>query len=111
MYAIEDFLSTASSYDDANNLDKLIEELHKIPNYQEVFNKLLEENPDWLSLAQSTRDKDGILHVFYLLGYRALEMGEPESTDMSLLTFSSGKDPAIKVLAKRKMPKHGNTPW
>ena len=108
MYAIEEFLSTASSYDDANNLDKLIAELHKIPNYQEVFNKLLEENPDWLRLAQSTRDEDGILHIFYLLGYRKLENGEVESTDMSLLTFSSGKDPAIKVLAKRKTPPRSN---
>lgn len=100
MYAIEQFLSNIRSYDDANNFEKFILELQKIPNYQEVFTQLLEQNPEWLELAKGTEDENG-MHIFYLLAYMKTAFGEDESTQMNLMTFSGGKDPAIKVLAKR----------
>lgn len=42
MYAIEEFLSNIQSYDSTYEKEKFMEELQKVPNYQEVFNALVE---------------------------------------------------------------------
>ena len=101
MYAIEEFLSNIQSYDSTYEKEKFMEELQKVPNYQEVFNALVEGDKEWLALAEQTRDEKG-LHIFYLLSYMALASNEKESTELGLRTFTGGKDPTIKVLAKRK---------
>lgn len=101
MYAIEEFLSNIQSYDSTYDKERFMEELQKVPNYQEVFNALVEGDKEWLALAEQTRDEKG-LHIFYLLSYMALKSTEKEETELSLRTFSNGQDPTIKVLAKRK---------
>ena len=73
MYAIEDFLSNIQSYDSTYDKERFMEELQKIPNYQEVFNALVEGDKEWLALAEQTRDEKG-LHIFYLLSYMDLTM-------------------------------------
>ncbi len=108
MYAIEEFLSNIQSYDSTYGKEEFMKELKKVPNYQEVFNALVEGDPKWLALAEQTRDESG-LHIFYLLSYMALKSTEKEETELSLRTFSNGQDPTIKVLAKRKgiaVPNH-----
>lgn len=108
MYAIEEFLSNIQSYDSTYDKERFMEELQKVPNYQEVFNALVEGDQKWLALAEQTRDESG-LHIFYLLSYMALKSTEKEETELSLHTFSNGQDPTIKVLAKRKgiaVPNH-----
>ncbi len=107
MYAIEDFLSNIQSYDSTYDKERFMEELQKIPNYQEVFNALVEGDKEWLALAEQTRDEKG-LHIFYLLSYMALASGEKESTELGLRKFTSGKYATIKVLAKRKDFKQPN---
>lgn len=101
MYAIEEFLSNIQSYDSTYDKERFMEELQKVPNYQEVFNALVEGDKEWLALAEQTRDEKG-LHIFYLLSYMALKSTEKEETELSLRTFSNGQDPTIKVLAKRE---------
>ena len=110
MYAIEDFLRNIQSYEGTYDKERFMEELQKVPNYQEVFNALVEGDKEWLALAEQTRDEKG-LHIFYLLSYMALSSGEKESTELGLRKFSDGKDATIKVLAKRKdfrQPNHDN---
>ena len=57
MYAIEEFLSNIQSYDSTYGKEEFMKELKKVPNYQEVFNALVEGDQKWLALAEQTRDE------------------------------------------------------
>ena len=97
MYHLEDFLENISPFLEGESLSKFKAELEKVPNYEEAFDKLLEENPNWLKSALATRKKDGFHVYFFLDTINWNPAGRKFPNKLCLRNFICGTQPTIKV--------------
>lgn len=102
MIAVEQFLSNLEPFDYMGNLNQFLEELEKIPNYYEKLAKEIENNSQWLTLVEKTRDEHGY-HVFFFLDHLNSDHGLERENELSLRIFSNGKQPIIKVMVYGKV--------
>lgn len=105
MYAIENFLSEDRRWEGSGNFKVFLEELFKIPGYQEKFNRLVEEDPEWLAIAIANAI-DGQPKASYMLDDTpATKIGENE---LALRKFSDNTEAVVKVI--RYVPESRTVP-
>lgn len=97
MIAVEEFLSYIQPFEISGRKEEFLEELNKVPDYHEKFASAVENNKDWLELAESTRDEDGY-HVFFFLDHSyCSEFEKKRVNTLVLRMFLEGTHPTIKV--------------
>ena len=97
MIAVEEFLSNIQPFEISGRKEEFLEELYKVPDYHEKFASAVENNKDWLELAESTRDEDGY-HVFFFLYHSYCSEFEKKRVNTIVLRmFLEGTHTTIKV--------------
>lgn len=96
MFVVEDFLNNLEPFDYTGGEERFLEELMKVPNYREVLESEIKNNPVWLEAAEKTRDENGY-HVFFYLDHYRYDSGKKCVNELALRVFSEGTHPTIKV--------------
>lgn len=93
-YTLENFLCNIQPFLEYDNFERFHEELLKVPNLEESFQKELAKNTDWLNTALKSCDENGF-HVSFFLDYITTKI--PKYNKLTLLNFCMGTVPTIKV--------------
>lgn len=89
---LEHFLSNIHPFLEGDKFDVFLSELQQVPNYQSVFRALLEEDPAWLELAQTSANGVSFFYEQVPTTSRI-----PLPNKLELRHFELGKSPTIKV--------------
>lgn len=90
---LKQFLSNIHPFLDGDDLGQFISELTKIPNYEKVFETLINEDPAWLEEAR--KSQKGV--SFFLETVNASFDAKSLLNELSLRRFHNGECPTIKV--------------
>ena len=90
---LENFLSNIHPFLEGDNLGEFISELKKVPNYRNVFQALIKEDPAWLEEVRESSNKV----YFFLETVKLPKNSTSRCNELCLRHFQLGKSPTIKV--------------
>lgn len=93
---LKDFTQNIVPFLEGQSLDRFILELNKVPNCQERFQNLIDNDYSWLETTLNTRDENG-LHIYFFFEEIKIKEIDVKPNQLFLRNFCLGTQPTLKV--------------